>query len=119
MVGIPNSSKLVVGSAHLFNALGKVFEDGKIGWTDLLLLRKAADAVNDLVSVDYGETWTEWKDWDQAEQKALCDLFKEEFDLPQEGLEEIVEQVVCIAFKLGGVFQEGSELIKKLFPSGE
>lgn len=112
--GIENSLQIVVGSAHLGNVAGAVLEDGKITFGDIGQLRKAMNAVNGIAGADFGEAVKEWGDWDEGERETLCATFAKEFDVPQDKVEGVAEQIVCLAIELSGSLMKISDVIKAL-----
>lgn len=81
------------------NAAGKSAEDGRVGFDDLMhffdAYRKASPAFAGISGVP-----AELKDLDAAEAQALKDYVEEEFDIPQDVVEAVVERGISIAIDM-------------------
>ena len=97
--GIDATQKAVVAIAVLANSIGKVLEDGKVGITDLVHVYAPIAAINTALK-DFKQIPAQIRDLDTAELAQLRETFIREFDLPQDGIEAVVEQAVDVTARL-------------------
>lgn len=90
-------AKFFVALAKFGTVAGNVYEDGKIGFSDLSELGRLIGAAQDLATVNYAEAIDEFTNWSAEEKKAVYDRFVAEFDLPQDEVELKVEKFAKIA----------------------
>lgn len=97
--GIKELSELAEFVCELGNGLGKSLEDGKISLADALHFTKAALAAPKAF-MGIGQVSEEYFDMSDAEQAELKALVAAKLDLPQEGVETIVENIINAAVEL-------------------
>lgn len=90
---------------ELGNASGKSLEDGKISFSDALHFSKAA-MVSPAAFIGIGQVADEYFDLDDAERAELNAFAAEKLDLPQDGIESIVENVIQAALQLSGALKQ-------------
>lgn len=95
-VGIKETKDVVVAVAKFGNAGGKALEDGKVSITDAVYIYEPLQAISAAVE-GIGNVPAELADLDAAELKDLEATFAREFDLPQDGIEAVVEKAVSVA----------------------
>lgn len=105
-MGIDNLEILIRASAGLGSAAGRAYEDGKIGITDLNELWAASGHAQDLMRCDFKLVVPEWKDLDDMERVELVDLFSDEFEIPQDRAEEVVEGYLKHGAKLAAAMRD-------------
>jgi hypothetical protein len=102
-MGIKETKDVVVAVAKFGNAAGDALEDGKISLADmvhlyapLMALGAAAEGADQIPG--------ELADLDTTELADLQATFVQEFDIPHDGVEAIVEKAVAAAGKLVELF---------------
>lgn len=99
MPGIQESKELIAFTLKLGNGLGASLEDGKLSFTDA---PKFMDAMMAAPAAFQGisEVPAEMKDLDEAEKAELIAYAKTEFDIPQDKVEELVEEGLSLAIAI-------------------
>lgn len=97
--GIKNLKEVLAFVLSLSEAMYKSMADGRIGLTDMVYFleafRKLSDAVDDIhIAVK------EMMDIDEAEKAELIAYAKEEFDIPNDMIEEYVEKGIALGIQL-------------------
>lgn len=103
-VGIEQLKELVSFGVKLGNALGKALEDGQISLGDASAFFDAAlaapaafDGIEKIPS--------ELSDLDQAEAASLKAFVAEEFDIPEDNVEKVVESALDLAVQIFAFIQ--------------
>ena len=104
--GIQETKEVVGFIVELGNGIGKAREDGDWSASDLVYFMDALLAVPAAFQ-GIDKVPMEVKDLDEAEMKELSDYVVEEFDIPQDKIEEVIEDAIHIAWKVW-------ELVKKI-----
>jgi hypothetical protein len=91
MAGIKETRELLYFVTEFGNAVGHSLADGKISVVEL------GNFIGALASIapafeGIGELKTELKDLDEAEKQELLDLVNDRFDIPQDGVEALIEK---------------------------
>lgn len=100
ILGIDNLKKIVaqIGAA---GSIGyDILEDGKVSIRDLGELKDIFKMMKELGSVDYSKLKPEIADIDEAEQEALCAVFKESLKVGGGSTEETIEMGFDMLIKL-------------------
>jgi len=90
----------------MLNWAGNSLADGKIDWTEKLGLgSKLVDAVKALKGIN--KIKEEWLSLTSADLEDLHDWINEEFDIPQEMVEEFLEDFVELIFRIIPMYSKG------------
>jgi hypothetical protein len=89
-VGITETADMVEFIASLGNAIGKSLDDKKLGLSDIANLIGPVTKLPAAVS-GISKIAQELADMDDDEKDKLIALFREKFDVPQDGAEEAIE----------------------------
>ena len=100
MFGIENLKKCFDVMIESGNVAGKVYEDGKITVADVGHLMMVLDELTALGSVDFSLVPKEAKDIDAAEVAQLSEHLKTKFDIPQDQIEQKIEEGVGLLARL-------------------
>ena len=93
--GIENLLIITSVLASVGNIAGKAYEDGKLTATDLPdAVMRGAVLIPKLIEIEWNQLIPEAKDLDEGEQAQLLAHFKKEFDIPQDSLELLIEDVI-------------------------
>jgi hypothetical protein len=112
-VGITELRQLFMAAITMGNACGLAFEDKKIGLGDIHHLMAFIGAAKDLATdVDFKLALPEFKDLDEDEMSELMEIVEENFDLPEEMVEEKVKQIFGLALRLYGVVSEAIAMVQ-------
>ena len=102
MVGIKETKELVKAMLMLGNSAGMALADGKFDWSELGLfvaplgsLPAALSGLQDLPK--------EWQDMDDSERDELMKYVQDEFDIPQDNIEEMVEKALQAGILIGQI----------------
>lgn len=110
MLGIENLKKvlkLVCGLANVGDSIGA---DTSISrWSNLF---KLIEPVSALGSIDWKQVTAEFKDLDSVERAALAAQLKQDFDIIDDNLEEVIESSVVIAEEFVSLFNKIKALKK-------
>lgn len=90
MAGVKETQELIKFAAELDNAAGLIMQDDRFSWDEIIQLVPALIALPAAIS-GITEVPGEMGDLDQTEKTALAQYLADEFDIPQEQLEEAVE----------------------------
>ncbi len=111
MVGIENLKNFVGFGLKMGNAGGLALADGKIDFSDfnhflapMSALPAAVQALDDLKG--------EITDLDEAERKELHQYVIDEFDIPNDKVERLIEKSLTLAWDLYGLILEIGEARK-------
>lgn len=100
MFGIENLKKCFDVLIEGGNVAGHAYEDKKITVADAGHLMMLLDELTALGSVDFAAVPKEAKDLDAAEVAALTEHLKTKFDIPQEDIEQKIEEGVALLARL-------------------
>jgi len=93
--------KVLLGAVIEFgNVTGEVMEDGKFTVGDITPIITLWDDIKAIVEVDKKEMSAQFLDIDEVERAELGVFIKEKFDIPQDEIEQKIEQGLTIALKL-------------------
>lgn len=91
MAGIKETKELLYFVIEFGNALGKSLEDGKISVLELGNFIGSLGAVAPAFE-GIGNLPTELADLDEAEKQELVEMVEARFDIPQDGVEAVIEK---------------------------
>lgn len=112
MLGIENLKKVVVAAVHLANKIDEITQDGFQPLGDLVsLLPNLADSIG--VIKNGRDAWKEFQDLDDAERDEVLAVVKEEFDIDDDQLEDIVESAFDTIDAVGDFIQKVRLALKK------
>lgn len=102
-IGIEETKDILAFVMSLGNAVGQSLDDGRMDITDLgnflQVLTSAPEAISGSSQIA-----GELKDLSESEKEELLEFVKEEFDIPQDGLEEKIEKYLDLGARLVDVF---------------
>lgn len=98
---IKELSEFGIFLCDLGNGISKSLEDGKISFSDAVYLMKAAMSAPSAF-IGIGQIDEEYFDLDEEEKAELGAILAERLDLPQEGIEKVVEGVIRVALEFNG-----------------
>lgn len=90
MAGIKETQELIKFAAELGNAAGLILQDDRFSWEEVIQLVPALIALPAAIS-GITEVPGELAELDETEKTALAQYLADEFDIPQEELEQAVE----------------------------
>lgn len=104
--GIENLKKIFALGFELGSVAGDVAEkagNAELKWYDkwLFPFTKLGDEIFAMFSVDYKLIVPEWKDLDEVEKAELKVFAQEKFDIPQDEIEGVIEEVLLACLALG------------------
>jgi hypothetical protein len=99
MKDIKETKELLRAILSFGSASGKAWEDKKFDWSEVTLFIQPLTMLPAALQ-GVSEIPAEWKDMDAAERDELMKVC-DEFDIPQENVEEIVEKALKAAVLLG------------------
>ena len=111
-IGILELKELFISVITMGNAAGRTFEDKKIGMSDIKDLFIFLGAAKDLVAIDFKLATIEFKDLDHDELAQLMAIVEEHFDIPEEKLEDKVEQIFGLAVRYYSLISETINMIQ-------
>ena len=92
-------TEIVDFGISLGNALGKSFENGKLDVGDTVHLWGVATTVAPAIK-DSDEAWEEFKNRTPEQTADLIAHVKEKFDIPQDDIEEAIEDGIDVSFRV-------------------
>ena len=98
-VGIKETKEMIGFIVELGNGVGKSLEDGEwnvtdfVHFMDALMMAPAAFQGMNQIPAEFG-------DLSEAEIKELVDYVVEEFDIPQDQIEVVIERAIDIAWDI-------------------
>ena len=98
--------KVLLIGAHVGTIVGDISADGKIDLKDIPAVFRVIIEARKLTEVDYQKAVDQWTNASKEDLTKLTEEFSKEFDLPVDGAEKKVEEIV--GFTLGLV----SDLLK-------
>ncbi len=101
---ITETKDVVLLGISLGNALGKSLEDGEFNWTDAIGFIPALTKVPAAIS-GISQVKNEIMDMDPQEKQELKSMVIDEFDIPQEKTEEIIEASIAAVLELVKIMQ--------------
>jgi hypothetical protein len=110
---ISSLKSLVFVAASLGNIAGETMEDGKVDTKDIALIGKLIPVFPAILAIDFAAVIPEAKDLSESEALELVDLFKAQFNIPQDDLEVKIETVLSLCVRLSGIVAELVALFKK------
>ena len=99
MADIKETKELVLFISSLGNALGDALEDGEVDWTDLGTLVGVIRTVGPALE-GAQEVFSELSDLSEVEYQELLATAQENFDIPQDQLEEYAESAFDLGLRL-------------------
>ena len=115
-LGITEVKELATAAAKLGTAAGRILEDGKVGLADMVHVPMILGGLKDLSGVEFASLLPELKDLSEGERDELAAHFGALFDLPNDGVEAIVEQglaIVLMALEAILAFVKVGDKVKK------
>lgn len=112
---ITNLKKFIIASVALSNGFAEALEDGKIGVSDLFILKDIVAALKDFSGVNFKELLPEMNDLTENEKDELVSFFKLNFDIENDDREAVIEscfEVVLEAISAVSFFIELSKKVK-------
>ena len=100
MFGIENLKKCFNVLIEGGNVVGKAWEDGTINVADAGHLILLLDELTELGNVNFKAIPQEAKDLDAAEIAELTEHLKTKFDIPQDALEQKIEEGIALLSRL-------------------
>ena len=82
------------------NVIGLSLEDGKISAKDFGLMFNLIDEFSAISGVDWDELKNEFNDFDQEDLEEVGEHFKQKFNIPQDDIEQKVEEIFLVIIKL-------------------
>lgn len=110
-LGIDDLKKLFIATIHMGNACGAAFEDGHIGLTDISAMMAFGAASKDMATVDFKLVMPEAKDIDDDEMTELMGIVEENFDIPEEHVEDKVKQILGLAARFYGLVSDAIDMV--------
>lgn len=95
-LGVKETKDIVVAVAKWASAGGKVVEDGKVSLADIAYCYEPLTAMGEAVE-GASQVPAEVLDLDAAELSELHAVLVKEFDVPQDGVEAVVEKALVVA----------------------
>lgn len=112
-LGIDHVKKLFLVVIDLGNAAGATFEDKKINLMDVKSLMSMAHSMKELsTDVDFKLALPEFKDLDANELDELAKLVDENLDIPEEAVEDKVQQIFHLGVRFFDVVKEMIDLVE-------
>lgn len=112
-IGITELRQLFTAAIEMGNACGLAFEDKKIGLGDIKDLMQFASALKDMATeVDFKMAVPEFKDLDNDEMAELMEIVEENFDIPEEMVEEKVKQIFGLALRQYQIISEAIDMVR-------
>jgi hypothetical protein len=112
MSGIKETRELLLFVIEFGNALGKSLEDGKISVLELGNFIGSLGAVAPAFE-GIADLPTEIKDLDEAEKAELVKLVEDRFDIPQDGVEALIEKGLKTGVALAEFVNDVVGVLKK------
>lgn len=99
MLGTENLKKLITVGLEVPSVIAEITKDGKVTFFELFNILPIA---TELISVvkSYKQIADEFADLDDTEREELHTYFAEKFDIPNDKVEEFVEDALGVAFSL-------------------
>lgn len=97
--GIKNTKEIVVFFAKILNWVSESFEDGSIGFRDILSIAPCLTSVRDAID-DIGEVPAELADLSDSEKVEIVELVRKELDLVNDEREGVIEFSVQLIFEI-------------------
>lgn len=113
MIGIENLEKVAKSVGKIGTQVGSALEDGKVNMEDIDEGMAIIMEFPNLSSVKYSQLDDEVKDIDDAEKARLAQVFSESFNLPNDNIEETIEEGLVIIL---GVVRFVMRFMKKPAP---
>lgn len=112
-LGIEHVKKLFLVVIDLGNAAGAAFEDKKINLRDVKALMSMAHSMKEMsTEVDFKAAMPEFKDLDANELDELAQLVDDNLDIPQDMVEDKVQQIFHLGVRLFDVVREMIDLVE-------
>jgi len=92
-IGIDNLKIMFKSIARLSSITANGLSDG-IGASDVMSLIDVLKIANELKEADFSAMPQEFFDLDEEERNEIFELFKEEFDLENDFIEDVIEQIL-------------------------
>lgn len=95
--------RLLDAIANSGEAVGEIFEDGKINWKDITSVDDVIGALSAFTGIDFNDLITNELPAiakDEAKLEEFKAYFKEEFDIPQDKIESAVETAMGVIVSL-------------------
>jgi len=109
---IENIKKVLSLVALLGNVAGQVMEDGKVSVDDAAQLVVLFAAMPKLADIEWSMLDDEALDISPIEIEQIKDLLVNEFDIPQDALEDQIEKYLEVAALIGETIVKIMELIR-------
>lgn len=98
-LGIDNLKKLITVGLEVPSVIADITKDGKVTFFELFnILPVATELI--AVAKSYKEIVDEFADLDDAEREELHAYFADKFDIPNDKVEDYVEDALEVAFNL-------------------
>jgi hypothetical protein len=105
MAGIEELKDVIAVAARIGNATGKVLEDNKFDWSELVEFVPALIALPEAIS-GIGLVGAEMLDLDEAERVEIKQFLVDEFNIPQSDLETAIEDHAKVLIDLATLVQK-------------
>jgi len=98
-MGIDELKDVIRFALKLGTAIASAKEDGKIGWTDAAAFVPALVALPAAIT-GVGDVMDEIRDIDENEKTELHQMVRDEFEIPGDQVEQVVEQAFLVALEI-------------------
>ncbi len=111
-MGIENIKEIVKFVGEFVKAMVKTLEDEHFSFTDLPYFATAGKALSAAIK-GIGDVSAEFGDMDETERAEIIAFVKDEFDLPDDEVEEFIEKVFRAGIYIADAFTYGLEVFGK------
>jgi hypothetical protein len=94
LYNVDNVKKVIKAVAEVGNMIGGVLEDGKFTAADTKEVEHLWPIITELSTTNYSLILPEIKDVDAAEGQEIIACFTEDFDIPQDNIENPLEYIL-------------------------
>lgn len=95
-LGIVALMSLSTALAHSGNAIGDVFEDGRVDFKDFSRIPAILEAGRDFTGVKFADVLPEVADLDTDEARQLADHFAQVFNISNDTVEGVIEEGMAL-----------------------
>ena len=111
--GIEEVKKLFLAIIDLGNAAGSAFEDKKINLADIKDLMSMAHSFKEIaMDIDFKVAMPELNDLDASELEQLAILIEDNFDIPQDQVEDKVEKIFMLVARQHALIAEAIHMVR-------
>lgn len=106
--------KLTEVIAEVLNIGGQAYADKKIDENDLGLLLPLVPTVQKIFDINFGDLVPELKSMTPDDRNFIIDNFKEEFDIPQDELEAVIEDTLSLIQRVLGIIPDAIAIFSRI-----